>query len=205
MHQPQRAASGGGANPPAPPPGGGGAPGAPTRGVAAAPSAPGTGADGAAAVETTVVRVIDGDTVAVRPVTGALRADTEHAGAPEVTVRILGIDAPEMNYHKGLAPECGAQAATDHLGGILAQGLPVVLDFDPAADHTDRYGRTLAYVETSAHVDAGLQQISDGYAMPWYPKSAREPERVPPYRAAAAAAVAAHAGAHSWCASIGRG
>lgn len=158
-----------------------------------------------ASVETKVIRVIDGDTVAVLPVAGLLDATDKHIGIPEHTVRRLGIDAPEMNYHKDAEPECGARAATDHLGGLLPQGMPVTIEFDPGADRTDRYGRSLAYVITPAHNDAARQQVTDGYAMPWFPKGEPEPHRIPEYRTAADNAVALHAGAHSQCSSIGRG
>lgn len=157
-----------------------------------------------ATVETKVIRVIDGDTVAVQPVDGVLEVTGTRGDVPEHTVRLLGIDAPEMNYRKDTGPECGAKAATDHLGGILPQGMPVTIEFDPGADRTDRYGRSLAYVITPAYNDAARQQVTDGYAMPWFPKGEPEPQRIPEYRTAADRAVALHAGAHSQCASIGR-
>ncbi|MFF1880208.1 thermonuclease family protein [Pseudarthrobacter sp. NPDC058196] len=157
-----------------------------------------------ASVETKVIRVIDGDTVAVQPVAGALSVTDTRGDVPEHTVRLLGIDAPEMNYRKDIGPECGAKAATDHLGGILPQTMPVTIEFDPRSDRTDRYGRSLAYVITPAHNDAARQQVTDGYAMPWFPKGEPEPQRIPEYRTAADRAVALHAGAHSQCAPIGR-
>jgi micrococcal nuclease len=156
-------------------------------------------------VEAEVIRVVDGDTVAVTPVPGVLEPTGEHDGVPEHTVRILGVDAPEMNYRKDAEPECGAQTATNHLGGILPQGLPVVIEYDATADRMDRYGRSLAYVTTRGGTDAGLKQVADGYAMPWYPKSEPEPERVAEYRMAADTAVDQRAGAHSQCPAIGRG
>ncbi|MGI8307035.1 thermonuclease family protein [Saccharopolyspora hattusasensis] len=161
-------------------------------------------AEAPTAVRTKVIRVIDGDTVAVKPVADSLESTSEHNGVAEHTVRILGINAPEMNYHKDVDPECGAKAATDHLGGTLAQGLPVTIQYDAKADRTDHYGRSLAYVATPNGTDAGLQQIVDGYAMPWYPKDRPEPERMPEYRMAADTAVNQHAGTHSHCETIGR-
>lgn len=180
---------------------------APSSSQPAGPSAPSQsqGTEEPAAVKTEVMRVIDGDTVAVRPVAGSLDPNDEHDGVPEHTVRILGIDAPEMNYGKDAEPECGAQTATNHLGGILPRGLPVTVQFDAVADRTDRYDRSLAYVVTRGGTDAGLTQVADGYAMPWYPKNEPEPERVPEYHAAADTAVKLRAGAHSQCPTIGRG
>ncbi|WP_215545013.1 thermonuclease family protein [Amycolatopsis sp. CA-230715] len=149
------------------------------------------------------MRVIDGDTVAVTPVDGAL--DPSDGNPQEHVVRLLGLDAPEMNRGKDLAPECGARTATYHLGGILPRGLPVVLEYDAHTEHTDRYGRSLAYIAAPGYQDAGLRQITDGYATPWYPAGKPEPERMRVYRLAADTAVRQHAGAHSQCATVGRG
>lgn len=154
-------------------------------------------------VQTRIVRVIDGDTVAVKPVPGELEADD---GSPdEHVVRLLGIDAPEMNAGEDAEPECGAKAATDHLGGILPVGLPVVVEYDPVVDHQDRYDRTLGYVITPGLGDANEQQVADGYAMPWYPEGEPEPSRVPEYRMAADTAMSQRHGLHSQCPSVGRG
>lgn len=154
-------------------------------------------------VKTKIARVIDGDTVAVEPVPGKLEENGRSPG--EHVVRLLGIDAPEMNVSKDAEPECGAKAATDHLGGILPVGLPVVVEYDPVADRKDRYGRTLGYVITPALDDAGEQQVADGYAMPWHPESEPEPARESDYRMAAETAVSQRHGLHSQCASVGRG
>lgn len=75
-----------------------------------------------------VVRVIDGDTIWV-----------QGSGAVE-KVRLLGIDAPEMNYGKG-RPDCGAAEATRALRARL-DGRRVALD----RHGRDDYGRTLAIV-----------------------------------------------------------
>ena len=69
-----------------------------------------------AATSARFVRVIDGDTIAVQP-TGSL-VDT---GYGEHSVRLLGIDAPEMHKTTDQAPDCGAEAATEHLEELLAR------------------------------------------------------------------------------------
>lgn len=152
-------------------------------------------------VETKVIRVIDGDTVAVVPVEGVLEA-TDDEGTEHV-VRVLGIDAPEMNYTSG-DPECGAQAATDHLETLLPEHMPVTIEFDARADRNDKYGRSLAYVVTRGGTDVGFTQVTDGFAMPWYPSGEPEPERVPAYTAAAEQATDAGVGSHGQCETIGR-
>jgi len=149
-----------------------------------------------------VVRVIDGDTIAVAP-TSELPA-TNSAGSEHV-VRLLGIDAPEMNKSSGNSPDCGAQEATDRLGQLIA-GASVTLTFDASSDHTDRYGRSLAYVETpgAPSVDIALQMVIDGYAGAWYPRSEPEPERFASYADALRAAEVSGVGAHGSCGVLGR-
>lgn len=109
------------------------------------PTVPGT-ADGVAA---TVVDVVDGDTVDVRYENGVTD-----------TIRLLGIDTPEVSATNEPAefegvPEnetgeaClldAGEAATEALADRIA-GETVSVVVDPAADRRDRYGRLLAYVE----------------------------------------------------------
>jgi micrococcal nuclease len=96
-----------------------------------------------------IVRVVDGDTIAVR-VTGR-----------QVTVRLLGIDTPET--HGGPA-ECGGRAASRHLARIAPKGTSVRLATDPrSGDTRDRYGRLLAYVD-SRRGDLGERQLRAGLA-----------------------------------------
>lgn len=150
------------------------------------------------------MRVVDGDTITVVPTDG-LEATGTHDGTAEHTVRLLGIDAAEMNYHSGSDPDCGAQEATDHLDELLPEGTEVTITFDPRSDHTDYYGRSLAYVGTDEVTDVGAAQVADGFAMPWYPEDEPEPERVATYRMAADTATDQGLGAHATCETIGRG
>jgi len=101
-----------------------------------------------------VVRVIDGDTIVV---------STD--GADDLRVRLIGVDAPEIN-------EAGGQEAADFLERIVRPGTTVILEFDEV--RYDRFGRTLAYVWSS---DFGLcdeavffayqQKIKDGITEKW--------------------------------------
>ncbi len=78
--------------------------------------------------------VVDGDTLALKG------GDGEH-------VRLLGIDAPEMNYAKpALGPECGAQLATDTLKKLLPEDTSVCLISDPKSGDKDMYDRLLRWV-----------------------------------------------------------
>ncbi|WP_287016168.1 thermonuclease family protein [Gordonia sp. (in: high G+C Gram-positive bacteria)] len=96
---------------------------------AAAPSRP--SGDSTPAV---VTRVIDGDTITVS-------TDTD----PALTVRLLGIDTPEVRKPDTPVQPCGPQAS-DRTRALATPGTAVRLEYDTTQDHTDRYGRTLAYV-----------------------------------------------------------
>lgn len=134
-------------------------------------------------VETRVTRVIDGDTVAVNPVEGTDVTTAE--GRDEAVVRLLGIDAPEMNSTSPDEPECGAKDATRRLTSALEPGTKVTVVYDAAGDSTDRFGRSLAYLEYTNKdgevVDAGEKLVADGFVAAWYPTSAVEPERFEDY------------------------
>lgn len=77
-----------------------------------------------------VTRIVDGDTVEAR------RAD-----GTTMTVRILGIDTPEV--HSGV--ECWGPESSAFARRILS-GASVLLQSDPTQSSTDRYGRALRYV-----------------------------------------------------------
>ncbi|HQR36958.1 MAG TPA: thermonuclease family protein [Blastocatellia bacterium] len=79
-----------------------------------------------------VVYVIDGDTIVVA-----------NRGR-RVTVRLLGIDAPETKDPRR-PPELGGREAAEFLERLL-HGECVLLSLDEHADTIDGYGRVLAYV-----------------------------------------------------------
>lgn len=83
----------------------------------------------AAAQQRTVVRVIDGDTVVLDQ---------------NETMRLIGIDAPEVASPRGKA-QCFALRAAGELARLI-EGKAVVVERDPQADPTDRYGRSLGYL-----------------------------------------------------------
>lgn len=80
-----------------------------------------------------VIQVIDGDTLIVRP---ALFGE-------EFTIRLIGIDTPEMNYHTHEDPECYAMEATKFLMEAITDK-KIYLEYDK--QQKDIYDRTLAYV-----------------------------------------------------------
>jgi len=116
-----------------------------------------------------VTRVVDGDTLEVS------------AGAREETVRLLGVDTPEL-HRPGTPVECGARAAAQALEELSA-GREVELVTDPTQDARDRYGRLLAYVDTDAGTDLGEAMVRRGWAEVYVFE--RPFRRVGRYRAAA--------------------
>jgi micrococcal nuclease len=103
------------------------------------PAAPVVLTQPAAAV---VDRIIDGDTLVL--------TDGRH-------VRLLGVDTPE----KG---QCWAKEATTALATLTPPGAPVTLTPDPTQATLDKYGRTLAYVDSPTTGDASEQLARQGAA-----------------------------------------
>lgn len=105
-------------------------------------------------VAAVVTRVVDGDTVHVRPA---------GSGAADETVRYIGIDTPE-SVKPNTPVQCYAKAAS-HRNADLVGGQAVRLVV--GAEPRDRYGRLLAYVYRAADglfVNDSL--VADGYARP---------------------------------------
>lgn len=156
--------------------------------------------EGAREITAELHRIVDGDTVTVVPdeqLEATNDADDQHS------VRVLGIDAPEMDWSDG-DHECGAQQATDRLEGLLTPGDTVVLVFDEHAEHADRFGRSLAYLETESGVDLSQLLIEDGLVAAWYPTSEPEPERYSDYAQTQEEAQQQSTGSWEQCSEMGR-
>jgi micrococcal nuclease len=99
----------------------------------------------------TVLRVVDGDTVdIVDDVRGRLR------------VRRLGIDTPETK-NPGYTVGCWGPETSEFVTETLA-GQRVALIPDPTQDRTDRYGRTLAYLDKADGWDYSIEAARAGAA-----------------------------------------
>ena len=83
-----------------------------------------------------VIRVVDGDTVEV-----------ERQGR-SLTLRLIGIDTPET-VHPTEPVQCFGPQASQFASRQLL-GEPVALEYDRSQGHVDYYGRTLAYVWSTA-------------------------------------------------------
>lgn len=145
---------------------------------------------------TTVTYVYDGDTVAVEPVEGMAGAVDDYG---QIRVRILGINAPELNPKDGDGPQCGAQSATDTLSAMVGEGVQVTLRYDQASDHVDRYGRALAYLELADGSDVGAAMVATGWALPYHPTGEPAPSRFGSYQRFEHEAIQAGSGVHGHC------
>jgi micrococcal nuclease len=90
-----------------------------------------------------VTEVVDGDTIEVAQ------------GPRTMTVRLIGINAPEAN-------ECWADEATDALTELVGHG-PVWLTVDTS--DVDRYDRALRYVVNADGDDVGARLVEQGAAI----------------------------------------
>ncbi|WP_081281588.1 thermonuclease family protein [Mycolicibacterium conceptionense] len=101
-----------------------------------------------------VVRVVDGDTVDIR-----------HDDRGRLRIRILGINAPET-HKRGWTVGCYGPESAAWASAVLPVGQRVSMVTDPTQGLTDRYGRTLAYLDlpdgrdfSAESVRAGMSQV----------------------------------------------
>lgn len=78
-----------------------------------------------------VVQVLDGDTIVVRG-----------AGAPDETIRLLGVDTPETHHPRKPVQCYGPEAAAYTTSRLFGQ----VVRLEDDVERHDIYGRRLAYV-----------------------------------------------------------
>ncbi len=105
-----------------------------------------------------VVRVVDGGTVVLL------------LESKETTVRLIGVDTPET-VHPQKPVEAYGREASQFLMNLL-KGESVYLEYEPAGDRLDRYGRTLAYlyrVPDGRFVNLEIVRQGYGHAYTQYP------------------------------------
>lgn len=164
------------------------APSAPVSTTATASSAP--SAEAKKPLYTNFVRVIDGDTIEVQPVTKG-----QPNGEPNVKVHMLGVTAPE-------ATACGGAESIANLKSLFRPNEPVAVTYEPTLDNaTDKDGNTLAYVITGAGVtqDIGLRTVNEGNATASYPEGETIPTRFKQYASSGKIAVDRKTGIWASC------
>ena len=103
------------------------------------------------AAEFKVSRVVDGDTIKVRSISG------------ETTIRLVGIDAPEVSHKKREPGQPFSQQATKYLAGLVLNKTVDIKEYCH-----DRYGRILGVVSLGGKninlemVDAGFAEVYRG-------------------------------------------
>jgi len=93
-----------------------------------------------------ISRVTDGDTIQIRD------------SSAEKTIRLVGIDAPELSHKKREPSQPYAQTATKHLAGLVLNKMVEIKGYGQ-----DRYGRTLAVVFLGGK-NVNLEMVKAGYA-----------------------------------------
>jgi endonuclease YncB( thermonuclease family) len=97
--------------------------------------------------------LVYGDTIRIRPVNSQT----------DITIRLVGIDAPETSKSKRKPGHLFGQAATKHLAGLVLNKTVTLQEYGH-----DRYGRTLAVVFVNGNnvnlemVRAGLAEVYRG-------------------------------------------
>jgi micrococcal nuclease len=133
------------------------------------------------------------------PVQSVVDGDTLHVlrRGRDVTVRLIGIDAPEVDWYGGTAECYGAQAG--RFARRLLDGERVTLELDE--ERLDPYERLLAYVSLEDGQMVNVVLVRRGYAtVTIYPPNDRYEDRL---RAAQDAAREEGAGLWSACRTEG--
>jgi endonuclease YncB( thermonuclease family) len=102
-----------------------------------------------------LVRIVDGDTIVCELDLGW---NIHLTG----TIRLLGINAPEMRTPEGVA-------ARDFLATQVAPGDPVVVVSTRLLGNTEKYGRCLASVRLASGADISTTMLSTGHAISYNP------------------------------------
>jgi micrococcal nuclease len=98
-----------------------------------------------------VLKIVDGDTIDIR--------DDDRG---RLRVRLLGIDTPETKK-PGFTVGCWGPEASEFAKDTML-GQRVALIPDPTQDRTDRYGRTLAYLDKADGRDYSVEAARAGAA-----------------------------------------
>lgn len=106
--------------------------------------------------DATIVSVYDGDTLTLK-----FDYDKPKNCVTEESVRLIGIDAPEMYYYTLREPEYYAIEAKNYLSSLV--GKSVLIEFDDVSSLRDSYNNLLAYVWVDSKL-LNKSLIEQGYA-----------------------------------------
>lgn len=101
----------------------------------------------------TVTGIHDGDTLTAK-------LDLGWHISLTTSIRLLGINAPELNTPEG-------KAALAYLRTLLAPGDPVTVVSARLLGTTEKYGRVLAAVQTAGGQDVSTALLTTGHAAPY--------------------------------------
>ncbi len=114
----------------------------------------------------TVTYISDGDTIKIEPATPSAHPNPKNPNDPQLTIRMVGMDAPELHVpnpqgkFQGQSPY--GEKAKAALVSLIPVGTKVMIE-----DHgQDVYGRTLARILV-AKQDINLEMVRLGWAMPY--------------------------------------
>lgn len=97
-----------------------------------------------------LIEVVDWDTVRIEK------------NGQVVSVRMIGLDAPESTTTRYGYAECFGKEAANHLAHLLNWVSQVELEVDPTQTTTDKYGRLLGYIVANGQ-NLNQKMIEDGY------------------------------------------
>lgn len=141
-------------------------------------------------LKTQFVRVVDGDTIEVRPVTKGMPN-----GEPSFKVHMLGVSAPD-------ATACGGAESIAGLQSLFRNRELVEVTYEPTlGESLDEDGNTLAYVIIGAGVtqDIGLRMVREGFAAAAYPEAETAPDRFEMYASSGKTAMERNKGIWASC------
>lgn len=152
-------------------------------------------------------QVSAGDTITITPVDDSGKP----TGKPDITVRMLGIDAPDVATGSE-ASKCGGDEAKAELERITVGDDYIIVTYDPKADRTDKAGHTVGYASKQegigpdgpvAGMDLGGAMVQNGFAGAWYPQDEPEPKKFASYKKNAQIAKDQKKGSWATCDTLG--
>lgn len=103
-----------------------------------------------------IIAVVDGDTVKIQ-----FEKEKPEGCSKKETVRLIGVNTPELNLYKEDEPEYFAREAYEYTNNYYKENVKIQLD-DVSATR-DRYDRLLAYVWLCNSTMLNKNLIEDGY------------------------------------------